>query len=389
MKLESLKKNIEKIKAKKVFLRTDFNVPVSKGKVVEDFKIRQSLETIKFLLKANCQIILASHLSRPKSGFEAKYSLRPIAKRLSGLLAREVNFLDFKKFSEFKKIREEINKGGDIFFLDNLRFYSGESRNCKRLAKSLASLADIYVNDAFAVSHRSHSSVDAIKKFLPSFGGLLLEKELKSLDKVFKGGRPFILIMGGSKIETKLPTIEKLYSRSSKILLGGVIANTFYLSQGFDMGKSLAEKNKEKVLSKFLKSSKIVLPVDMVTKTLSGPNKGLKSVKKVSEIEKNDSVLDIGPETILSFSKYINKAKTIVWNGPMGMFEDKDFSQGTILIAKKIASRSSGQAFALAGGGETVKALKASGMKRYMNWVSTGGGAMLLYLSGEKMPGLD
>ncbi len=389
MKAENLKDNIEKIKAKKVFLRADFNVPILKGKIQEDFKIRQSLETIKFLLKANCQIILSSHLSRPESGFEAKYSLGPVSKRLSSLLARKVNFLDFKKFSEFKVIRKEIEKGGDIFLLDNLRFYPGETRNCQRLARSLAVLADIHINDAFAVSHRSHSSVSAIRKFLPSFRGLLLEKELKGLDKVFKGKKPFVLIMGGSKISTKLPIIEKLYSRSSHILLAGAIANTFYLSQGFDMGKSLAEENKEKLLSKFFKSRKIVLPIDMVVKTLSGPNKGLRSVKKVSEIEKNDSVLDIGPETILSFSKYINKAKTIVWNGPMGMFEDKDFSQGTILIARKIASRSNGPAFAFAGGGETVKALSVSGMKKYMDWVSTGGGAMLAYLSGEKMPGFD
>jgi phosphoglycerate kinase len=389
MKLENLKANIGKVKGKRVFLRADFNVPVLKGRVEEDFKIRESLKTIELLLRAGCQIVLASHLARPESGFEAKYSLSPVSKRLSGLLARKVNFLSFKKFPEFKDIREELKKGGDIFLLDNLRFYSGETRNCKRLARSLASLADVYINDAFAVSHRSHSSVDGIRRILPSFKGLLLEKELESLDSVFQGKKPFVLIMGGSKISTKLPIIEKLYSRSSNILLGGAIANTFCLSQGFNMGKSLAEKNKEKFLSKFFKSKKIVLPSDVVTKTLSGPKKGLRQIRKISEIDNNEAALDIGPETILSFSGYINKAKTIVWNGPMGMFEDKDFSQGTILIARKIASRSSGPAFAFAGGGETIKALKLSGMKKYMNWVSTGGGAMLSYLSGERMPGFD
>ncbi len=211
MKLKSLTGNIKAIKNKRIFLRVDFNVPVSGNKVKEDFKIRQSLDTINFLLKNNCQIILASHLGQPKNGFEIKYSLSPVAKYLSQILKEKIIFLDFRKFSDFKNIKEELKKNNQakIFLLDNLRFYPGEERNCKKLGKSLASLADIYINDAFAVSHRANSSVSSMRKNKPSFMGFLLEREVISLNRILKPKKPLVVIMGGAKISTKIPIINQ------------------------------------------------------------------------------------------------------------------------------------------------------------------------------------
>ena len=219
MKLENLYQSIKKIKGKTVFLRVDFNVPVSGSKIKENFKLRQSLETINFLLDINCKVILASHLGQPSHGYEKKYSLAPIAKELSRMLATKINFLDYTHYSDFKKIKKTIKNNDGLFLLDNLRFWSGEEKNTKSFGKSLASLVDIYVNDAFAVSHRANASVSAIRLMgLPAYRGLLLEKELESLNKVLKPKKPFVVIMGGAKISTKVPIIEKLYNQASYIL---------------------------------------------------------------------------------------------------------------------------------------------------------------------------
>lgn len=390
MKLQSLTGNVRAIKNKKVFLRVDFNVPISNNRIKEDFKIRQSLETIKFLLKNNCQIILASHLGQPKNGFELKYSLAPIAKYLPRILKKKIIFLDFRKFPDFKNIREEIKKNGQvkIFLLDNLRFYPGEERNCKKLGKSLASLADVYVNDAFAVSHRANSSVSSIRANKPSFMGFLLEKEVISLNRILKPKKPFVVIMGGAKISTKIPIIKKLYNKANTILLGGALVNNFFLAKGFNVGKSLVDNSGEKIIKEFLNSKKIILPIDVKVLSGNSKNKNINN-KSLSEVDDNDVILDIGTKTIRLFSEYIDKAQTIVWNGPMGKFEEADFKKGTIAIAREIAIRSGGRAFGVAGGGETVEALNLSKKKKYMDWVSTGGGAMLSYLAGEKMPGIE
>ncbi len=390
MKLKSLRKNNKIFNNKIVFLRSDFNVSLAGGKIKEDFKIKQSLETIHFLLKNNCKIVLASHLGQPKNGFDKKYSLSPVAKYLERVLDEEIVFFDYQKFPKISETKKEIfSNNSKIFLLDNLRFYNGEGRDCKRLGKSLASLADVYVNDAFAVSHRANSSVSAIRNYLPSFSGLLLEKEISSLDKILKPKKPFVVVMGGAKISTKIPIIKKLYSQSSQILLGGALVNNIYLAQGFNIGKSLVDKNIKGLDNKFLKSKKIILPIDVIVKTeISKKNTEIK-IKKISDVSDNDYILDIGPKTILLFSRYIKKAQTIVWNGPLGMFEDDSFKKGTVVIAHEIAARSSGKAFGVAGGGETVEALNLSGMGQYMDWVSTGGGAMLSYLAGEDMPGIN
>ncbi len=389
MKLKNLYQSIKKIKGKTVFLRVDFNVPMSGSKIKESFKLWQSLETINFLLDNDCKIVLASHLGKPNHSYEKKYSLAPIAKELSKMLAIKVNFLDYKNYSDFKKIKKTIKNNNGLFLLDNLRFWSGEEKNSKSFGKSLASLVDVYINDAFAVSHRANASVSAIRSSgLPSYSGLLLEKELESLNKILKPKKPFVIVMGGSKLSTKIPIIKKLYNQASYILLGGALVNNFYLAKGYNVGRSLIDKDGLKAINKYLLSKKIILPIDVIVENIkSGKKKIL--IKKIKEVDDNDCIFDIGPETILLFSKYINKAKTIVWNGPLGMFEDDKFKKGTVVIAREIAARAGGKAFGVAGGGETVESLNLSGMENYMDWVSTGGGAMLSFLAGDKMPGLD
>lgn len=390
MKLQNLAVNKKKISGKDVFVRVDFNVPLA-GKVVkEDFKIKQALETIKFLLNNDCRLIVASHLGQPKNGYEAGLSLAPVAKQLEILLDGPVKFLDFKKYSKFKDIRQELksDKKNRIFVLDNLRFFDGEERDCKKLGKSLASLASVYVNDAFAVSHRANSSVSAIKSFLPSYAGFLVQKEIDNLNKILKPEKPFVAVMGGAKISTKIPIVNKIYPVASQVLVAGALANNFFMAQGLNIGKSLASEKEAEVAKKYLKMTKIILPIDAVVKTDISAKKSIVSVKKISEISDNDTILDIGPKTIALFSKYISSAKTVVWNGPLGMFEEKAFQKGTLEIAKKIAKQAGKKTFCAVGGGETIEALNLSGVAKKINWVSTGGGAMLSYLSGENMPGL-
>lgn len=391
MKLQKLEKN--KIKNKRVLLRCDFNVPISAGKIREDFKIKQSLKTIIFLLNNNCELILVSHLGQPKDGFDKKFSLKPIADYLSKILARKIEFLSYNKYSKFNDIKREINLktkvGQKVFLLDNIRFFKGEDRDCQRLGKSLAGLADVYVNDAFAVSHRANSSVSAVRKNIPSFAGLLLSKELKNLDKIINPKKPLVLVMGGAKIATKLPIIKKLYHKSAHILLGGALANNFFKAKGLSIGKSLFDQGADQIVKDYLNSKKIILPVDVVVGSYNSKKKIVRKVKKINEITENEFIYDIGPETISLFSKYIKKSKTVVWNGPMGKFEDGDFKKGTIMIATQVATHARGSSFGVVGGGETVEALNLSKMSSYVDWVSTGGGAMLSYLSGDKMPGID
>lgn len=390
MKLKNLEKNKKKIAGQDVFLRVDFNVPLA-GKVVkEDFKIKQALESIKFLLNNDCRLIIASHLGQPKNGYEAGLSLAPVAKKLEVLLDGPLKFLDFKKYAKFKDVRQELknDKKNRVFVLDNLRFFDGEERDCKKLGKSLASLATVYVNDAFAVSHRANSSVSAIKAFLPSYAGFLVQKEVDSLNKILKPAKPFVAIMGGAKISSKMPIVNKVYPMASQVLVAGALANNFFMAQGLNIGKSLASEKEAEIAKKYLKMDKIILPIDAVVKTIINSKKSIVSVKKITEISDNDSILDIGPKTIALFSKYISLAKTVVWNGPLGMFEEEAFKKGTIEIAKKIANQAGKKAFCAVGGGETIEALNLSGASKKIDWVSTGGGAMLSYLSGEDMPGL-
>lgn len=386
MKINSLKK-IKNLKGKTVFLRVDFNVPLKDGKIENDYRIKAGLETINYLLTKGACLVIASHLGRPK-GCEPAFSLSPVAARLKVLLKRPVKFLS-EAVSPKTTIAVKALKPGEIVMLENLRFNEGEYQNDNKFAQKLATLADIYVNDAFADCHRAQASVAAMEKYLPSYAGLLVEKEILALNKILKPKKPLVIIIGGAKIETKAPLISKLYSAASQILIGGALANNFLKFQGLEIGESMVDDNFAPYIKEFYKmkklAPKIILPFDLVVKTKAGRAQ----VVAAEEVKKGDTILDIGPATITNFSFYIKKAKTLVWNGPLGKFEEASFKHGTLAIAHLVAARSSGLAYGVVGGGETVEALQLTKMAEYVDWVSTAGGAMLTYLSGGKMPGLS
>lgn len=390
MQIKSIRQ-AKNLSGKKILLRVDFNVPFSNGEIKDDFKIRSCLLTIAFLLKQECRVIIISHITSHKS-------LRPIAIRLKKILLEEhlkltksVRFIDncfgFETEEDVAKM-----KNGDILVLENLRKYPEEAMNDSVFAKRLARLADIYVNNAFAVSHRAHASVSAITRHIPSYGGLLLEREVGSLNKILNPKKPFVIVMGGIKLETKIPLIIELYKKADFILLGGGLANTFLKLVGSEVGISEIGLSNARILKRTVDSEtrrKVLTPIDAIIKSYDKHRGEVITSKRIEEVGAYDRILDIGPETIKLYSSIIKKADTIVWNGPLGKFEDKRFSHGTMAIGKIIAARSTGPAFGVAGGGETVEALHMTKMSDFMDWVSTGGGAMLAYLSGKTMPGLN
>jgi len=413
MKVKSLRK-IKNIRNKKVFLRLDLNVPLKKGKVLDDFKIAASLPTIRYLLRYNCRIIIASHLeparfvgaNARRVGGEKNASLKAVAERLGEMLGKKVVFVPDCIGEKAEKAAEKI-RPGEILVLENLRAHKGEKADDKNFAKALAGLVDkstgsrakrilkklsgsenegIYVNDSFGVNHRKHASLSAIKKFLPAYAGLLVEKEIENLNRAMNPARPAVAIVGGAKISTKISLIKSLLPKYDAILIGGAMANNFFAAQGMEVGKSLVSKEDIALAGK-LKDKKIILPIDVIVS--SGKTKPVIRRVTPDKVKKSECIFDIGPETVKLYAKHIRSAKTIMWNGPMGKFEERPFSHGTMAIASVVGSRSSGHAFGVAGGGETMDALKKSRMIEYLDWASTGGGAMLSYLGREKMPGLE
>ncbi len=373
------------LREKNVFLRVDFNVPMNGNKIKDDYRIISTLPSIRYLARHKAKIIVATHFGRPNGKKIKKYSTKPLANYLSKKLNKKVIFASDCVGSYTK---EKINKmkPGDILFLENLRYHKEEKQNDLIFAAQLASLADIYVNDAFGVCHRAQASVSAIKEYLPSYAGLLLENEIKNLDKILKPKKPLIVLIGGAKISTKIFLIKKLQKNAFKILIGGALANNFFIAKKFEIGKSLYDKEGIK-LAKKIYSNKIILPVDVVAAS-NKSGKGKITVRRLGEVKKNEAIFDIGPETIKLYADYIKKSKTVIWNGPMGMYEIDKFKSGTKGIAISIATNTKIDNFSVVGGGETVEALKLTKMFKYIDWVSTGGGAMLSYLSGKKMPGL-
>jgi len=378
MKIKSIR-NVKNLAGKVVLLRADLNVPLKNGVVKSDYKIIAILPTIRYLLRHNLKIIVAVHIGKNNTA-------KPVAKKLSRLLGKKILFVNKIVGGKVKATVAKM-AAKDIIFLENLRFDPGEEKNSKKFAKQLASLADIYVNDAFAVSHRAHASVSAIKKYLPSYAGLIMEKEILNLHKILEPNKPLISIIGGAKISTKIALIKKLAKKSHRVLIGGALANNFIAAHGFKIGKSLADKASIKIASNLIRKYKnILLPVDVLAaKKLNSKEV---EVKAVNQVSKDDIILDIGPKTIKLFLSFIKQANTIVWNGPMGYFENEHFKHGTLSIARVVATRSTGQAFGAVGGGETIEALNLTKMENYIDWISTGGGAMLAYLGGESMPGL-
>ena len=383
MKIKSIKSLDGQLAGKRALLRVDYNVPVENGRVKDDFKIRKQLPTLEFLLKKKAKIIIVTHLGKPGGKYDRKYSVKPIADSLGALIHKNILFAE--NFDEAKKVTEKMS-GGELLMLENIRFFSGEEKNESGFGKELAELADIYVNDAFAVSHRAHASVAAIREYLPAYAGLLLEQEVENLSKALDPAEPQVAIIGGAKLATKIPLIKKLAAKSEFVLLGGALANNFFAARGFSVGKSLVEPKSVKLAGELMKRGNIILPADFVVSATEAGERA--EVRAVDRVKNDEYIYDIGPQTVRQYARYIKEAATIVWNGPMGVFEKEHFKHGTLSVARLVAARSTGSAFGIVGGGETVEALKMTRMLEYVDWVSTGGGAMLSYLGGEPMPGL-
>ena len=382
-------KNLDK---KKVLLRLDLNVPLENGKICDTTRIDKILPTLNFLLQQKAQIIILSHVGRPKGKIIKELSLEPIRKDLEKklnvtikLILENVNQIKNKKF--FNKFNEKI------LILENIRFYFEEEKNDLKFAKQLATLGDIYVNDAFSCSHRSHASIYQLPKFLPSFSGLQLDLEINALNRItHEITKPVTCIIGGSKISTKINIIKNLIPKFDNIIIVGGMANNFIEFFGNNIGKSIIEINSKEIVEQIISLSKeedckITFPEDvLVSKNLNGSPQ----IKELDQIIFDDMILDIGPKTIQNIKNIIDKSKTILWNGPAGYFENPNFANGSIQIAKKIVeNNNSNKIFSVVGGGDTVSLLKKLNVVSSFNFVSTAGGAFLEYLEGKKLPGIN
>ena len=379
------------LKNKKVLVRCDFNVPMDENKnITDNARIVAALPTIKYLLENNCAIILCSHLGRPKGEFKPEFSLKPVAKELSKLLDKQVIMSNDVIGEDTKKKAEEL-KNGEIMLLENVRFHREETDNDPEFSKQLASLAEIYVNDAFGAAHRAHSSTEGVAQYLPAVAGLLIEKELKFLGNALNNPeRPFIAILGGAKVSDKIGVIDNLLEKVDTLMIGGGMAYTFFKAQGYEVGKSLCELDKLDLARELMekaknKGVKLMLPIDTKIGKEFDINTESKTVK-YTEIPADWEGFDIGEETIKLFSEELRKAKTIVWNGPLGLFEFPQFAIGTNEIAKVLSEIN---ATTIIGGGDSAAAVKKAGLQDKMTHISTGGGASLEFLEGKKLPGIE
>jgi phosphoglycerate kinase len=374
------------VKGKRVLVRVDFNVPLKDGMVSDDTRIRAAIPTIQYLLDHGAAVILCSHLGRPKSGPEAKFSLLPVAEYLSKLTGKKVAFANDCIGPEAKKAAQ-ILKFSEILLLENTRFHPEEELNDLTMAKELASLADIFVNDAFGTAHRAHASTEGVTHFLPSVSGFLLEKEIKYLSQTIENpARPFVVIMGGAKISDKIGVIKNLLKKADTILIGGGMANTFFKAQGYTLADSLVEDEALETAKELLKAAgkKIQLPVDVVLGDKFDAEAAIKTID-LGNIPDGWRILDIGEKTVASFASVIKTAGTVLWNGPMGVFEFPKFAVGTFSIAKAVASS---KAVTIIGGGDSVAAIQQSGLAEKITHISTGGGASLEMLEGLELPGV-
>ncbi len=402
-----IKKTIRDVElsGKTVFIRVDFNVPIKEGVVEDDTRIRGAIPTIEYALENGAKVVLASHLGRPlkdkkkaeEKGVEfdvSKYSLAPVAKKLSDLLTKPVDFEDSSELSDgYAKI--SALQDGEIVMLENLRLNAGEEKNDPEFAKTLAKGVDIYVNDAFGTAHRAHASTEGITHFVDTcVAGLLMEKELAFLGKALNDPeRPFVAILGGAKVSDKIPVIESLIKRKvDKLLIGGAMAYTFFKAQGFTVGKSLVEDDMMPTALEVERKAKeagveLLLPTDHQVVDSYDPINSRKAI----QIEFTNAGLvglDIGPDTAARFAQALEGAKTIVWNGPMGMFEEKPFDEGTLAIANAVAEATANGATSIVGGGDSVAAVNQAGLADKISHISTGGGATLEFLAGDELPGV-
>lgn len=379
------------IKGKKVLVRCDFNVPYDENrKITDNRRIVAALPTIKYLIENNCKVILCSHLGRPKGEFKPEFSLNIVAEELSRLLGKEVKLAKDVVGEDAKALAANL-KEGEVMLLENVRFEPGEEKNDEELSKAFASLAEVYVNDAFGTAHRAHSSTTGVASYLPAVSGFLIEKELNFLGTALENPeRPFIAILGGKKVSDKIGVIKALLEKVDVLMIGGAMAYTFFKSMGYEVGNSICELDKLDLAKELMneakeKGVKFMLPVDTKVGKEFDPNTESKTVS-YTEIPAGWEGFDIGEETIKLYSEELKKAKTVVWNGPLGLFEFDQFAVGTNSIAKTLADV---DAVKIIGGGDSAAAVEKAGLAEKFTHISTGGGASLEFLEGKKLPGIE
>jgi len=389
--IEDLKDN--QLEGKRVLVRVDFNVPLNEElEITDDTRIKAALPTIKYLISHQAKVILMSHLGRPKGKVVEKLRLDPVARRLSELLKQDIKKVNDCIGEEVEKVVSNMKKG-EVVLLENLRFYPEEEKNDYEFSKKLANLADVFINDAFGTAHRAHASTVGVAELLPSYAGFLMAREIEVLSNLMENPeRPFVVVLGGAKISGKIEIVQNLLSIADRILISGGMSYTCLAALGYEVGNSLLEEYDLEIVKKMLKKAekkgnKILLPVDLViTKEIS--EKAESKMFEIDNIPKDGTGVDLGEKSLIKFEKEIKKAKTVFWNGPVGVFEIEKYANGTNRIAKILADMQ-GKAVTIIGGGDSIAAIDKAGLTEKMTHISTGGGASLEFLGGKKLPGIE